>query len=422
MSFSSKVAFCTLLTAAFCGISASADAQTVTPTVNCKDVVARPNVVYVAGSSALKPFLGSLAPLLAAQSPAYTIIYQSQGSCTGVNAIFNTDPLQNQLKDIPPNGPKAANYAVFFKTDGSTQECFLDQDGNGAAGTNWPNVDVGASDVFADSCGMSVPNGITIGDFHGPIQPMTFVVPSASTQKNISAEAAYMAFGLKGNGLPGIPWQDPSLFFVRNASSGTQQMLARAINVPAASWFGIDRGSSGNVDSLMKVILDAPTAEKSIGILSVDVADAERSNLRVLAFQAYGQNCAYLPDTSPNAHDKLNVRDGHYPVWGPVHLYARTSGGVPNAAGTAMLGQFSVPKLAQPLVDAIAGRGLVPECAMRVTRTEEMGPFASYQPQFGCGCYYDFKVNGATSCKACKAPADCPGSAPACNYGYCEVQ
>jgi hypothetical protein len=116
------------------------------------------------------------------------------------------------------------------------------------------------------------------------------------------------------------------------------------------------------------------------------------------------------------------VRDGHYPIWGPVHLYARTSGGLPNTSATAMLARFSTPKIDQSLVDAVAAKGLVPECAMRVSRTEEMGAFASYQPQFGCGCYFDFKTNGATSCKVCKASSDCPSSAPACNYGYCEAQ
>lgn len=407
-------------------LSAAASAQTQTPTVNCV-APGRSNVVYVTGSSALKPFLASLAPLLAADSGSYTIVYQSQGSCTGVNNIYSTndDPSTGGriIKDI---GGAKPNYPVFFKADGSTQECWAD----GVMGANYPAgpypyVDVGASDVYASSCGAMDPGGgITIGDFHGPIQPMTLVVPAASTQKSISAEAAYLAFG-RGENNPstlGIPWIDPTYFFVRNASSGTQQMVARAIGVPANQWFGIDRGGSGAVQTGVKVIVDPATAEKAIGILSVDLADAERSNMRILAFKARGQSCAYLPDSNINSHDKINVRDGHYPIWGPVHLYARTSGGLPNTAASALLGRFSTPKLDPSLVDAVASKGLVPQCAMKVSRTEEMGPFASYQPPFGCGCYYDLKANGATSCKTCKATSDCPATAPACNYGYCEVQ
>ena len=406
-------------------LSSAARAQTATPTVNCVDpTMGRSNVVYVAGSSALKPFLASLAPIVLADTGAYSIIYQSQGSCTGVNAVFSTDASPTGARVMKDIGGAKPNYAVFFKADGTSQECWLGTDGLGAGtdGMHWPIVDVGASDVYADSCGNTVPTGVTIQDFHGPIQPMTFIVPSASSQKSISAEAGYMTFGLGGNGLPGIPWQDPTLFFVRNASSGTQQMIARAIGVPAAQWWGIDRGGSAAVQTDVKIIVDPPTAEKAIGIVSVDLADAERSNLRILAFQATGQSCAYLPDSTINAHDKINVRDGHYPIWGPVHLYTRTSGGLPNAAATAMLARFSVSKIDQTLVTAISQKGLVPDCAMKVSRTEEMGPFASYQPQFGCGCFFDFTTNGSTTCKACKTTSDCPSSAPACNYGYCEVQ
>jgi hypothetical protein len=251
---------------------------------------------------------------------------------------------------------------------------------------------------------------------------MTFVVPSASTQKSISAEAGYLAFGTGGYNTPGIPWNDPTYFFVRNASSGTQQMIGRAMGVPANQFFGIDRGGSGAVQTGVKIIVDPATAEKTIGILSVDLADAERSNLRILAFQAQGQTCAYLPDSNINSHDKINVRDGHYPIWGPVHLYARTVGGLPNAAATALLQRFTVPKIDSTLIDAVSSKGLVPLCAMHVNRSDEMGPFVSFQPQFGCGCYFDSKANGASSCKACKTNSDCPSTAPACNYGYCEVQ
>lgn len=43
------------------------------------------NPVYVAGSSAVKPFLAKVAGGLAALTPPVTVVYQGQGSCTGVN-------------------------------------------------------------------------------------------------------------------------------------------------------------------------------------------------------------------------------------------------------------------------------------------------------------------------------------------------
>ena len=58
------------------------------------------------------------------------------------------------------------------------------------------NVDLAISDVFPASCRptlASVP--APFADFFGPIQMFNFVVPAASQQQAISAEAAYFVFG-----------------------------------------------------------------------------------------------------------------------------------------------------------------------------------------------------------------------------------
>ncbi|MBZ4421683.1 substrate-binding domain-containing protein [Myxococcus sp. RHSTA-1-4] len=394
-----------VLTAALA--ASSAHAQTNPPTISCPTT----NVVYVAGSSAVRSFLTVVAPLLAQDTPAYSIVYQSQGSCTGVTAIFSSDPSKRVIKDIPASGSKAANYAILLKADGTAQECSLPPEG--------VPVDVGVSDVYASTCGAEAPAGVQISDYEGPIQPMTFVVPVSSTQRSISAEAAYMAFGMGGNQGRAAPWVDPALFFVRNASSGTQQMIARAISVPADKWWGVDRGGSDGVRRNMS-LLDTSRSEQAIGILSTDVADEERASLRILAFQARGQKCGFLPDSTPFARDKANVRDGHYPIWGPVHFYTRVENGLPSQAAGALVSRFAAPQLAQPLLEAIINKHLVPKCAMRVRRTTEMGPLSPVTTGLRCGCFFDKVANGATSCTPCAGPGDCPSSAPSCNYGFCE--
>jgi ABC-type phosphate transport system substrate-binding protein len=382
------------------------------PTKTCYDMVERPNVIYVDGSSAVRSFLGAVAGLLATDATPYTIVYQSQGSCTGVESVFSEDPAKRIIKDIPAAGGKPANYAVFFNADGTSEECFLDPAGN--------TVDVGVSDVYASTCGAMPPNGVTIGDYQGPIQPMTFVVPALSTQRSISAEAAYMIFGTGGNKGAAAPWTDPEYYFVRNASSGTQQMLSRAINVPAEKWWGTDRGGSSAVRDGLGILLDLSLADKAIGILSTDIADDKRDELRVLAFQAYGQRCGYLPDSTPFLFDKQNVRDGHYPIWGPVHFYARTTSGNPSAAAAALVKRFAAPKLEPSLIETIALKHLVPKCAMRVDRSEEMGPLKAYQTESRCSCFYEQRTNGSTTCMTCTVSSECPAEAPACSYGFCE--
>ncbi len=153
------------------------------------------------------------------------------------------------------------------------------------------------------------------------------------------------------------------------------------------------------------------------------MADPERSRLRVLAFQAAGQLCGYLPDSTAFTYDKSNVRDGHYVVWGPVHLFAAISNGTPSPAAGTIVSRFSFPRLDDPLLAAITKGGLVPDCAMKVKRTSEMGALVPYDPDYQCGCYFDANVRGGKApdqCKACAGPNDCPSSTPACNSGFCE--
>lgn len=386
---------------------ASLDASAA-PTKNCFDAVDRPKVIYVMGSSAVGGFLGVVQGVMATSGSQYTIVYQSQGSCTGVTAIYSDDPAKQVIKDSP------TNYAKFYKPDGTTEECFLDPNGN--------TVDVGVSDVYASTCSFTTPPmGVQVADYQGPIQPMTFVVPALSTQKAISAEAAYLIFGTGGHMGAAAPWTDPTYYFNRNASSGTQQMISRAINVPADKWWGIDRGSSTKVRDGLKILLDASLAEKAIGILSTDVADDFRNDLRILAFKAYGQDCAYYPDSTPFLFDKQNVRDGHYPIWGPLHFYTRVTAGMPTTQAGELVTRFAAPKLSNELVTAIVSKHLVPKCAMHVDRTTEMGPLKTYTTESRCDCFFQNVVNGSNTCQQCTTSAQCPANAPACSYGYCET-
>jgi hypothetical protein len=79
-----------------------------------------------------------------------------------------------------------------------------------------------------------------------------------------------------------------------------------------------------------------------------------------------------------------------------------------------------VARLDQSLIDNIIGASEVPQCAMQVVRSGEISDFAT-QTGLRCGCYFDFKTTGQTSCRACQSASDCPADHSACNYGYCEV-
>ncbi|HEX8793141.1 MAG TPA: hypothetical protein VF765_19490 [Polyangiaceae bacterium] len=372
----------------------------------------RSQAVYITGSSNFPPLLAKLAPLVVAAG--YTPVFQVTSSCRGVRAAFGSDPGDDTITDPTP-GP-GAKFAAYYDADGSSVSCTL-----GASGAQ---VDIGESDIFSTTCdGFGAPGG-AVGEYLGPIQAMVFVVPGKSTQSAITAEAARAVFGMGGG--KASPWVDPALYFVRNANTGTQQMIGHAISVPANAFWGIDRGTAANVDSLMKDIVDPTLANEAIGIISADFYDGDRDNLKALAFRAPGQDCAYLPDSTEFKKDKLNIRDGHYPIWGPVHFFARVSSGVPVSQGAqAFVSIVSVPNVPQKLLDAFIGSSLVPSCAMSVQRSSELGALSAYSPPFQCGCYFEASLSGATpaGCSRCNTSNDCADPArPACNLGYCEVQ
>src|ERR1044071_3799327 len=387
------------------------------PTINCAD--ASPNIVYVTGSTNLLRLIEAVQPLLDAATTPYTVVFAPQTSCKGADAIYSTDLTKHVIKDVPNN------WAFYYKRDASDPKkynqtyCLLDPLGN--------TVDVGESDIYPESCNTAYSrNTPGINDYLGPIQAITFVVPARSTQIAISAEAAHLVFGAGSNGGLVMPWTDPHLYFTRSSGTGTVQLLSRAIDVAPMSWWGIDRLSATNLVQDMKTVVQN-NAEQAIGILSSDFADNERSNLRVLAFQQKGQDFGYLPDSSAESSDKANVRDGHYPIWGAIHLLAAAAGRGPPAseAARALILQFNDVKLDETLVKAIIAGGFIPQCAMKVTHESELGPLkSSFQvPGFvSCGCLFDYQKSNRTTCQACQTSSSCPASAPSCNYGFCEKQ
>ncbi|HEY2513080.1 MAG TPA: hypothetical protein VGI39_19565 [Polyangiaceae bacterium] len=374
----------------------------------------RGQVMYLTGSSNFPPILAKLAPLLLATG--YTPVYQVTSSCNGVNSVFSDTTSDHFISDPAPGS--SGKTAAYFRSDGSSVPCSL-----GAAGVQ---VDIGESDVFASTCNPQAIPGGAIGEYLGPIQAMAFVVPGKSNQSAITAEAARQVFGAGGG--TANPWINPALFFVRNASTGTQQMIGRAIGVPASSFWGIDRGTASNVDALIREIADPNLAQQAIGIISADYYDGDRANLKALAFKSADQECAYLPDSTQFRKDKRNVRDGHYTIWGPIHFFTQVAEGQPLSAGAqAFVNIVSVPNIPKALLDAFIGASLVPDCAMTVQRSAELGSLSAYAPPFQCGCYFEASPNvsgtAPDGCTACVTSADCTDPArPACNLGYCEVQ
>jgi hypothetical protein len=279
-------------------------------------------------------------------------------------------------------------------------------------------------------------DSLSVRDTHGPIQTMIFATPANSNRLALSAQAAYLVFGFGADsGLvdeSGQPlWNDENFIFQRSASSGTQALLGAAIGVPPARFRGKPHKSSDEMAAdLQDAGADAASAAKAIGILAADYVDSKnlRAQLRTLAFQDTHQACAVYPDSTATAHDKQNVRDGHYPLWGPLHLLYRVAAdGSPANPATRqhvldvvgyLAGSKALPNGVN-LLDVYAQSGLVPECAMRVTRSKDGGNLAPFTASSPCGCSFELKASGATSCRPCNVQGDCAAD-ETCSLGYCE--
>jgi hypothetical protein len=396
------------------------------PSAANPDAGSLPPVLYIEGANAVGPFIATLQQALSVDPNPINVVYVGDGGCVGATNFVTNAAISSK--------PKPIYYA------GQVQgTCDLPSTGGPNGGP--PVADIGASDVYAPTCG-TLPGGqlpSQVADFLGPIQPITFVVPKASSQKAISATAAYFVFGF-GSDSGVAPWTVNSSIYRRNTSSAVQALLSVAIGVPLPSWAGFDAaalpvnvgaGLSGAAAVVNSLEID-PNPENAIGILAdTNIDPVTATHIGILAYKDYGQSCGYYPDSTSTSHDKMNVRDGHYTLWGPLHFFAHVDGnGTPTNPDVGRLISFmlgtAVPPGGVDLIQVAAQNNLIPSCAMRVTRSVELGPLASFAPQASCGCYFDYVATGTSSCTRCIKASDCPTVSPLCNLsypvGFCETQ
>jgi hypothetical protein len=282
----------------------------------------------------------------------------------------------------------------------------------------------------------------------------------------ISAKAAYVVFGSDATTYTVAPWSVSSNIFVRAETSGTLNMIGTAIGLIPSKWVNAgttgtppaqQETSTGNMEKAVATVTGANVGA-TIGILSAEGAATWNSTaadsatpLKILAFQASEQECGYLPDSSATTFDKINVRQGRYAIWGPLHFLANTGTNGqptgpdaaqiatvlnyflatgPNPSATLFTGAIpgdagTVPSTAdiQSLITAEAKPGyVVPWCAMEAQRSAEVGPESSYSSPEPCSCLFETTLGSPVSghtCTTCSTSSPC--SSGVCRYGFCEV-
>jgi hypothetical protein len=370
-------------------------------------------IVYVAGPDSLILVLQGIGAALYGD---VTIVYKGYPACLGIDNVVNSN------RTTPDPAAPTDHTATYWPGVGAVATtCDLPWDGTGEV-----VPDVAISDVFASTC-KSYPNGLGgVTDFPGPVMSYGFVVPPASKAKSISAEAAYLVWGFGADAAHQVaPWTDPTLLYHRDKNSGAENLFAKVIGVPVTKFQGHSFSSTGQIKAAIQAAA-AADADKILGMLNVNILDENRATLRLLPYQHYEQTCGYLPDSAPGQLDKRNTRDGHYPLWAPLHLYAAASNGEPTSPSVKrfihlVLGTETISGVDTIQLEAAPPSHLIPQCAMRVSRTEDGGALASFSPQSPCGCHFESLVGAAgADCQACSTSDTCPATAPRCSYGFCE--
>jgi hypothetical protein len=414
-----------------------------------------PNPVLILGATGFP-----METIAKALGDTATLYYFETGSCLGVGAAALNYPL---LK----------NQVIYFdrNQEGKAVSCRL-PDGTSMA------ADVAFSGAFPDTCSGadldSPAKGINVlgpntqlppdwKDYIGAINPIMFATPPTSTERVISAEAAWRVYGFGSGSSPFAksvaPWVDEAFIFRRTETSGTQQAFARILGMPSNALRGTN--STGST-AMRKAFQLSANPQATIGISSSEIVDIDRTSMKSLAYQHYNQPVGFYPDSDPGLFDRRNIRDGHYSPWIALHIFSRVDpNGDPISSRNAelecshpigdpqrtcasfvstngktraerdaavkrlvyvMANRQEPPVKTVDLFGALKKLGNAPVCAMTVTRPTDGADLAPFKPPTSCACAFEAASPGSipADCKQCTLPSDCTGAKATCTFGFCE--
>jgi ABC-type phosphate transport system substrate-binding protein len=411
-----RAALCAGGVAAVLGLAAGAEAQATTA---CDSLPG--TKIYGVGGSAVTPLVKRVARILGAQPEAerITVVYQDTGACFAMQGLVGT-------AGNPPT--PITGTAKYWTAD-------LDTDQTCTLPTQGVDADWGAMAQLPTTCAGVAALPDTVGDYLGPISGFSLLANKDSSEEVISAEALYSIYGLGPVQANIAPWTNLATLGSRTVTSAAGLLLAKAVGIPLTRPLAgtDDKSNSGVVTKLSTgpAVADQAAIDSTLGFASTETAEAPSSVTKVkqLAYQHRGQLVGYYPNSTPTSRDKSNIREGRYFLWNPHHLYAKKSGSeITNPAVKAFVSYFTGDEElpgTKSFLDVTIENGNIPDCAMHVTRDDDMGPLQSYQPDEPCDCYFEFKATGAapSSCTECAADTDCTDSSfPTCRLGYCEVK
>jgi hypothetical protein len=382
-----------------------------TTTTSCR-IFGKP-VVLVAGTPTGATLMSELS---AAVNPAFLVAYVPMKSCDALAAAAQRRPMSGFAWYWDP---------IFTATLPSARRlCKLDDN-------TVPTMVV--SDVAPSSCDPGLAGALSGGwqEALGPVSYVAVAVPEASPVNAISQEVATSIFGFgadPGLGVTVAPFTSPSAI-VTDSSVGWL--------IPSLAGKPVGYGTWKTDSAAVAAEVVAADPQQAIGVMNADVV--ARSALRPIAYRTATQGCAVLPDSVRTKNDRVNVRDGHYPLWFNSRVFSQLTNGAvdPNAqtlldvmAGKALTGDLAANRPTWDVFTHYADRHMVPTCAMKVRKQgdADFGALVPYQPPLACGCHFDGALGNSPSCLTCKSDAECPGGSACAPWGapkstrYCETR
>jgi hypothetical protein len=378
---------------------------------NCADL---PNPIYLQVGDTQLNLMKALGRKLRDNTPKpITLVWITSGSCSNIDLMYNHNP--------PAGITLTMSYAPSLAEDPNFTTASSPLSCTPPPPPLFP--DIGNSALFNSAC-TDAPPPATVNLTVGPRQGYVLAMPRGTFETAITAEEAFFIFGFGPTMLASLgsalgPWTDEGQLYIRTITKSTLLAWAANIDVPAGKFHGKMLNGSPDVVAGLEGSVNPNAA---IGILGNEVYDGLRDKLTVLAFRAYHQYAAYYPDSTATSRDKKNLRDGHYTVWSPTIWMDNVSGGVPTNPDARYVIDMIAGHDVTPAPNfdpnvVVAGVGLTPDCAMRVTRMVEGGPLSLYKPPTSCTCKFESTVD-VSSCETCST--DTPCTTGVCRDGYCE--
>lgn len=393
---------------------------------NCADL---PNPVYMVGTTAVEPLVRRFGAKL--NQIQQTLLWnQNTDGCSSVSTMaFSSGSAGGSAIS------SVFNYYQEVPVDGGTKIVTF--------ACNALRSDIGdlaINDIFWTSCYQSygaggvtfqsLPSGFK--EFLGPVQGLVPVVASSFLYYDLMAEEAQDLYVCGGGYV--LTFNSNTFIYDYNCiSSGMRELWANSLGLRGNQFttlIGLGCSTTQTATDVLNAVASTGSPDATIGYTSTEVYDENRDKVHALKFRGVGQQLAYLPDTDISSHDKVNIREGRYTAQGALKLVARVdANGVPtNAAAKKMIdwlqdNPVSDPSLQLPfsIVDIYAQSGVVPQCAMKVTKDSDAPAFRPYQPDRPCNCYFQVKATGQSiaQCVPCQTSASC-AAGQVCSYGYCE--